>query len=141
MKIDRQNAPILQWDESHPARRFLEIHAKFCTECIAFEIYGYDGCVSDLEWFSKLKCGNYKLSSIFYAYISFTPILVDWLDETEDVSEYESRDLLRIEECRTLLLEASASAREKQRSDCFELIDRCEEVLDAWEASIVERQA
>lgn len=139
--ISRENRKILDFDDDHPAKRFLVEHEKFCRECVGFEVvYSGRPAIADVTWISDVLQGRSALlSHVLYKYLSFTPVLIGWIDSSADTSEADGHDMANINVCRRLLLEAKIEAGKSGNMCAEAIIDRAEAIVDLWEASIKAR--
>ena len=140
MKIDPANNPILSFSDSHPAKRFLILHQEFNRRWVGFEIsYSTRPAIPDLEWCSDQTNGPVKLSGLLYKYISFTPVLSEWLEPSRTLSEYELQSLDTIRLIYHLINTAERACRDQIKPVHHEMMQELRMLLAAWEHSISDR--
>jgi len=140
MKIDPANNPILSFSDSHPAKRFLILHQEFNRRWVGFEIsYSTRPAIPDLEWCSDQTNGTVKLSGLLYKFISFTPVLVEWLESSHTLSEYEQQSLDTIRLIHHLINTAERDCLDQIKPVHHEMMQELRMLLAAWEHSITIR--
>ena len=140
MRIHLDNKPILALPDNHPAKRFLLNHAEFCSQWIGFEIsYPDKEEFPDLVWHSKSQNKSVCLSDILYKYISFTPVLSDWVLNPKTQTESEKTYLVTIAVISTLINEAQSCCPGQIQPFHNSLIRSLLRLLNNWESSITAR--
>ena len=140
MKIDPANKPLLRLADDHPAKAFLLAHREFKERWVGFEIqWPQRAGIPDLVWHSDIENRELRLSGVLYKYISYTPVLTDWLNPSPTLSDHERWSLSQIDTIEALIEEAKSESSEARDEFHAQLFHELQVLLDIWRRSITQR--
>ena len=140
MRIDPANKPILSYPDTHPAKLFLLAHQGFNRKWVGFEIgYSNGPSLPDLMWNSILTDRIQRLSGLLYKYVSYTPVLHQWLNPTSTLSDLEQQNLNTIDLVSELINEAERMCADQIQAFHKEMFKDLRELLQVWNHSITQR--
>ncbi len=139
--IHRENKPLLDLPDSHPARAALTAHLEARIECVGREIPWPNMAEVPIEqeWFSQVDQRRWTFSGFAYAFISFDLVLDGWLQHSREIDQFERSFICELPRLRKLLDECEQAARSDENWRVLPLIEKAREFFSAYEASIYSR--
>ncbi len=134
--IDPRNAPILEYPEDHPSKRYVMTRFRFLEDYnglhIPWEQRG--GFSYDFEWYCPEDDRNWRISEFLYCYVWTHSVQDNWLTNPANATEYEVLSLKQIKEARAIRDYWEAAAENEPLA--LEIAIRTAELLDTWDTSI-----
>ena len=137
--VSLENAPIMEFPDDHPAKRYLfEFYPymkEFCEKEIPWK--GREEEAYDFKWYCESDNRHWLISTFIYHFIGSYHVQSNWIDNPPTMTEYEKRTLDKIAHAREVLATWFEAARNEPRA--LNIAHRTQAVLDAMERSITYR--
>ena len=133
MRSEELNRPILELDDSHPAKKFLEAFIGCLTDCVGQEL-GLDGETPvDQAWTSSSDGRVWRFSGFAYEFLSFDILLDGFLDNAPSLTPSETWATGQLPLLRSMMDECAQAARQDGNNEILELTKKVQEMLNLWE--------
>jgi hypothetical protein len=132
MRIEDLNRRVLELDDSHPARRFLEAFIDCQSDCLGREL-GFDGQTPvDQEWTSATDGRKWTFSGFAYAFLALDFELESFL-ESAPFLVAETGAARDVPMLRLMIGECAQAARQDGNSEIIELTNQVQQMFDLWD--------
>jgi hypothetical protein len=140
MRIESMNRPVLDLDDTHPAKKFLNAFMDCLADCAGREL-GLDGETPiDQEWRSATDGRVWTFSGFVYAFLCFDILLDGFLESSPSLTESEKFAAQEIPRLRSMMEECAQAAQRDGNRDILELTDQVMTMLSLWEQYLSFRQ-
>jgi hypothetical protein len=133
MRVESKNRKVLELDDSHPARRFVEAFIDCRMSCAGRELDLGGQVPIDQAWTSASDGRVWTFSGFIYSYICFDIELDGFLQRVPNLTPSEVEAARELPRFRLMMNECAEAARQSGNSEILELTDRVLEMLTLWE--------
>ena len=132
-EIEIKNAPILDLDDSHPAKRFLNAFMECRENCAGRELDLGGQDPVDQAWESAIDGSTWRFSDFVYANLCFTIVLEGFLTNAERLTDAEIATRKRRYRGFSDDGGVHDTARQCKNGEILDLTNQVQQLLNLWE--------
>lgn len=133
MRIESKNRKVLELDDSHPAKRFVEAFIDCRMTCAGRELDLGGQVPFDQAWTSATDGRVWTFSGFIYSFICFDIELDGCLQNVRNLTPSEIEADQKLPRLRSMMNECAEAARQSGNSEILELTDQVLELLSLWD--------